>query len=576
MRKLIVSIFCLAVAVSASAKDYYASMFGIKSNGTTLNTTSIQKAIDFISEEGGGKLIFKVGRYLTGTIELKNNVTIELGEGAVLVGSTNPYDYRQEGDAFGLIISNGAKNIGVVGLGVVDGQGRELANNFLAQVAVGVIKDPLKLGRPAHRPHLFYLCKSRNVTLKGINMRSSACWTCTTDRVDSLLIDGVTVNSRAFWNNDGLDIVDCTHAVIQNCFVDASDDGICLKSHHKDVCNDDVIVRNNTITSSASGIKFGTFGVGGFRNIQVLDNVVYDTFRSAITIQSVDGGFAENIVVDGLKSYNTANPIYLNVGQRRGDKPSTMNGITIRNLYAEVPMDKPDYGVEYEGPTLEDQPRNVLPCGIVGLADQPVCNVLLENIEIKFPGAGRPDFAKVGTDELDKVPEMPKAYPEFSQFCELPAWGFYVRHADSITFRNVKITAAESDYRPAIVLDDVDGASFQQGQILCGQELQEYQEITSQPIRPASSFTRAMSLGGTDSCSVSRVPYGARDSINMAGSGDSAPYPCTREPGSTHGCLTASFKALFTKALMEIPASAARLAMSRCVSGAMRTLNVPV
>ena len=348
-----------------------------------------------------------------------------------------------------------------MGLGVVDGQGRELANNFLAQVAVGVIKDPLKLGRPAHRPHLFYLCKSRNVTLKGINMRSSACWTCTTDRVDSLLIDGVTLDSRAFWNNDGFDIVDCTHAVIQNCFVDASDDGICLKSHHKDVCNDDVIVRNNTITSSASGIKFGTFGVGGFRNIQVLDNVVYDTFRSAITIQSVDGGFAENIVVDGLKSYNTANPIYLNVGQRRGDKPSTMNGITIRNLYAEVPMDKPDYGVEYEGPTLEDQPRNVLPCGIVGLADQPVCNVLLENIEIKFPGAGRPDFAKVGTDELDKVPEMPKAYPEFSQFCELPAWGFYVRHAEGITFRNVKITAAESDYRPAIVLDDVDGASFQ-------------------------------------------------------------------------------------------------------------------
>ena len=85
MRKLIVSIFCLAVAVSASAKDYYASMFGIKSNGTTLNTTSIQKAIDFISEEGGGKLIFKVGRYLTGTIELKDNVTIELGEDIYLV-----------------------------------------------------------------------------------------------------------------------------------------------------------------------------------------------------------------------------------------------------------------------------------------------------------------------------------------------------------------------------------------------------------------------------------------------------------------------------------------------------------
>ena len=460
MKKILLTLLCACAVVPALAKDYYASMFGIKSNGTTLNTTAIQKAIDYISAEGGGKLIFKVGRYLTGTIELKDNVMIELGEGAVLVGSTNPYDYYRKGDAFGMVISNGAENIGITGLGVLDGQGRELANNFLGQIALGFIPDPFKLGRPANRPHLVYLCLSKNVTLKGINLRNSSCWTCTTDRIENLLIDGVTLESRAFWNNDGFDIVDCTHAVIQNCFVNASDDGICLKSHHKDVCNDDVIVRHNTITSSASGIKFGTFGVGGFRNIQILDNVVYDTFRSAITIQSVDGGFAENILVDGLKSYNTANAIYLNVGQRRGDKPSRMENITIRNVYAEIPVDKPDYGVDYEGPTLEDQPRNVLPCGIVGLAEQPICNVTIENVEIHFPGGGDPSFAKVGTYELEKVPEMPTAYPEFSQYKELPAWGFYVRHAKGINFHNVTLTAAEKDYRPAIVLDDVQGASF--------------------------------------------------------------------------------------------------------------------
>ena len=460
MKKILISLICLAVCLSASAKDYYASMFGIKSNGTTLNTTSIQKAIDYISEEGGGKLVFKVGRYLTGTIELKSNVTIELGEGAVLVGSTNPYDYKKVGDAFGMIIANDAENIGIVGLGVIDGQGRELANNYLGQISLGFIKDLFKLGRPFDRPHLLYLCKSKNVTLKGINLRNSACWTCTTDRIENLHIDGVTVDSRAFWNNDGLDIVDCKDAVIENCFVNAADDGICLKSHHKDVCNDNVIVRHNTVTSSASGIKFGTFGVGGFRNIQILDNIVYDTFRSAITIQSVDGGFAENILVDGLKSYNTANPIYLVVGQRRGDKPSRMESITIRNVYAEVPVDKPDYGVDYEGPTLEDQPRNVLPCAIVGLADQKIEDVTIENVEIHFPGGGDPSFAKVGTHELDKVPEMPTSYPEFSQFKELPAWGFYLRHAEDITFRNVKLVAEKQDYRPAIVLDDVHDASF--------------------------------------------------------------------------------------------------------------------
>ena len=460
MKKILLTLLCACAVVPALAKDYYASMFGIKSNGTTLNTTAIQKAIDYISAEGGGKLIFKVGRYLTGTIELKDNVMIELGEGAVLVGSTNPYDYYRKGDAFGMVISNGAENIGITGLGVLDGQGRELANNFLGQIALGFIPDPFKLGRPANRPHLVYLCQSKNVTLKGINLRNSSCWTCTTDRIENLLIDGVTLESRAFWNNDGFDIVDCKDAVIENCFVNASDDGICLKSHHKDVCNDNVIVRHNTITSSASGIKFGTFGVGGFRNIQILDNIVYDTFRSAITIQSVDGGFAENILVDGLKSYNTANPIYLVVGQRRGENPSRMENITIRNVYAEVPVDKPDYGVDYEGPTLEDQPRNVLPCGIVGLAEQPIRNVTIENVEIKFPGGGDPSFAKVGTYELEKVPEMPTSYPEFSQFKELPAWGFYIRHAKGVHFQNIKLTAAAQDYRPAFVFDDVQGGSL--------------------------------------------------------------------------------------------------------------------
>ena len=55
---------------------------------------------------------------------------------------------------------------------------------------------------------------------------------------------------------------------------------------------------------------------------------------------------------------------------------------------------------------------------------------------------------------------MITSYPEFSQFKELPAWAFYIRHADGIHFKNIKITALKSDYRPAIVMDDVNGATL--------------------------------------------------------------------------------------------------------------------
>ena len=94
------------------------------------------------------------------------------------------------------------------------------------------------------------------------------------------------------------------------------------------------------------------------------------------------------------------------------------------------------------------------------MPDVSITNIKLKNIEIVYPGGGNPYYAKVGLDELDKVPELADKYPEFSMFRELPAWGFYIRHAEDITFDNVTLRCMKEDYRTAIVLDDVHGALF--------------------------------------------------------------------------------------------------------------------
>jgi hypothetical protein len=86
--------------------------------------------------------------------------------------------------------------------------------------------------------------------------------------------------------------------------------------------------------------------------------------------------------------------------------------------------------------------------------------VTLKNIEIRYPGGGNPNYAKVGLDELDKVPEMAASYPDFSMFKELPAWGFFIRHAKNLKLENVTLTCAKKDYRTAVVLDDVHLATF--------------------------------------------------------------------------------------------------------------------
>ncbi len=450
-----------AAALQLQAKDYNASMFGVKSNGTTLNTNSIQKGIDYISENGGGRLVFYVGRYLTGTVYLKSNVTIHLEEGAILVGSTNPFDYERNFNWTALIFALDQENIGLTGKGVIDGQGFQVATTLVDMIHKGVVKDPLKYDRPNEtiRPQNIYFRGCRNILIRDINLRDPGSWNQQYDQCSNLVIDNIRVDSKSYWNNDGVDIVDCDSVVVSNSYFDAADDGICLKSHSADFVCQNVWIRNNTVRTSANGIKFGTVGHGGFRNIYIVNNLVFDTYRSAITFAAVDGGFVENIVVDSLRSLNTGNVIFLRIGERRAGKKGRMNGVTISNVYAEVPATKPDAGYNYEGP-VEDLPRNISPSAIVGMPDAMIENITLKNIEIHYPGGGNPHYAEIGLDELDEVPEMGASYPEFSMFKELPAWGFYIRHAKGITFDNVRLVCDKKDYRTAVVLDDVHGASF--------------------------------------------------------------------------------------------------------------------
>ena len=447
--------------LQSSAKDYPASLFGINSDGVTLNTRSIQFAIDYIHEQGGGRLVFDVGRFLSGSIHLKSNVTIHLLEGAVLLGTLNPLDYDRKGlTAF--ILCHDQQNIAITGNGVIDGQGREVARNVVELVHKGLIKDAFRNDRPEVpiRPMLIYFRSCKNIFIGDVTMRNAAAWVQTYDQCKNLHIDSITVDSRAFWNNDGIDIVDCDSVAITNSYIDSDDDGVCLKSHDSAKVCQNILVRNCTIRSSANGIKFGTASLGGFKNIRLINIKIFDTYRSAIALEAVDGGFIENVEADSLLVLNSGHAIFLRIGERMKGRKGRLENIRIKNVSAEITATKPDAGYEYEGP-IEDMPRNISPpIVIAGLPGNIIKNVSFTNIEIKHPGGGNPQFAKVSLNELDKVPEMAASYPEFSKFLELPAWGIYIRHASDIKFNNIKLSCGKKDYRTAIVLDDVHHSEF--------------------------------------------------------------------------------------------------------------------
>ena len=191
MNFLKIVLIVIALPFTVSAKDYNASLFGAKSDGLTLNTGSIQKGIDFISANGGGRLVFHVGRYLTGSIRLKSNVTIKLEEGAVLVGSSSVYDYNSSGNTRAIICADGQENIGISGKGVIEGRGALLLKSMSDLQAKGFLQDSLT-GQPALIG--FNNCKAVNID--SVNMIDAAGAVQVFNNCTDLSIATVVVKSK--------------------------------------------------------------------------------------------------------------------------------------------------------------------------------------------------------------------------------------------------------------------------------------------------------------------------------------------------------------------------------------------
>ncbi len=439
--------------------------YGAVADGETLNTESIQKAIDKASSTGGGKVIIPEGKFLSGSIVLKSNVGLHLEEGAVLLGSTDPYAYKGINRWKALILADGHNNISITGGGTIDGQGRELALNVDSLYYVGKL-DPKHYNkrrkRPGEfmRPQIIEFVNCTNIKIIEVTIKDASCWVQSYELCENLVIDKIRVDSDAYWNNDGIDIIDCKNVSITNSFVNSTDDGICLKSEFADTFNDSIYISNCTIRSSASAIKFGTSSKGGFKNVKI-DNIrVYDTFRSAIALELVDGGILENIEVNNIFAVNTGNGIFIRLGHRnKGGQVGQLKNVSIRNLKVHVPFDVPDKEYDIRGPELPFF-HNPFPASITGIPGHLAENIVLENIEIVYPGRGNKGLAIIPLDRLHDVPENEHDYPEFHMFGELPAWAFYVRHVKGLTMKNVIVKVEAVDYRPAFVFDDVSKVSL--------------------------------------------------------------------------------------------------------------------
>lgn len=497
----------LVVAAAAGASvprpEWRPRDFGAVADGASLDTAAIQAAIAAAHAAGGGRVVLDPGVYLSGTIRLLSNVELHLAAGATLRGSPRIADYRR-GNWPALILARGQQRVAITGAGVIDGQGAAVARDteriyetgdFL-QFFPGLREgDPVyagsatvgerwfyphalhrvgELGRRVAprsradlstwrvdemvRPQLLEFWQCRDVTVSGVTLRDAANWVQTYRDCDGVVVRGVTVRSTTYWNNDGLDVVNSRRVLIEDCDIDAADDGICLKSEWTEDGGEctDITVRRCRIRTSASAFKIGTGSHIAFRRIVVEDLEVYDTYRSAIALETVDGAVLEDVRISRVRARNTGNALFMRIGQRHTKQPGVLRNVVVDGLEVEIPAGKPDAGYPHEGPPLK-VPANVMPASIVGLPDRPVEDVVLRNVTLRYAGGGSVERAEVRWTDLAVVPENRAGYPEFSMFGELPSWGFFMRHARGLKIEQLRLELGGDDYRPALVVDNVEG-----------------------------------------------------------------------------------------------------------------------
>lgn len=461
------------VFTHCQGQDFDITAFGAVNSTSVLSTKQIQQTIDEASKHKNGRVIVPKGNFLTGSLTLHSNVELHLKKGAILLGSTDVDDYYALSRTTAtynwksLILCINDSNVKISGQGIIDGQGHELAQRIDDLFYEGKLDSSLyqfKEKRPkAHvRPQLIQFVNCTDVAIESVTIKNAASWVQVYDLCNNLRIHNVTVESVSYWNNDGIDIIDCKNVVISDSKINASDDGICIKSYkrnqedHQPIC-DNIHIYNCKVRSSASAVKLGTSSFGGFKNVVIENIKVYDTYRSAIAIESWETGIIENVLVRNIQASNTGNALFIRLNKRPiyDHLPSgSINNVMIQNIKCVVPFVQPDLYYDLRGPALPFF-HNIFPISISGYPDNRVTNISIDNIHVIYPGKGSSTYANAPVSRLQHIPERIEEYPEFSMFGELPAWGLYARHCDGISITNARFKIKSPDYRPAFVFDDV-------------------------------------------------------------------------------------------------------------------------
>jgi parallel beta-helix repeat protein len=458
----------VSAATASFAGVFDVREFGAKGDGTSLDTVAIQAAIRAANKAGGGTVRFLPGIYLTGTLELLSNVTIDVEAGAVLVGSTNVADYQAtsdmgfgsnygsnstgEGFVVGLFVARGADNVTIVGKGAIDGNGSSFFDfnkphytmdfdpKFTRQgqsFMDAVLKTddgPVAVRSGGRTGTMIVFSHCKNILLRDITLRNAPNWTLHLQNVQSAVIEGIHIlNDPRLPNNDGIDCMACKNVHISDCDISTGDDDFAI------VGSEDITVEGCSLNSNSSGIRIEDTRSSVFSNLTIHANRgigVYERGRG-----ETSSVLFSNIVIDTHLLtghwWGKGEPIYIVMGRAEGNH-GTMTNVRFSNIIADAE----------NGIVLYGDPKS------------PIKNISFDQVQLRLRVTRKEVNAAVGgnfdmrwtTDSLKTA--------VFAH--EIPA--VYARYVKGLEFHGLTVEWADAMpdyYSSALEMDDVEDLAIE-------------------------------------------------------------------------------------------------------------------
>ena len=384
--------------------------FGAKGDGKNLDTNFIQGCI--MACPDNGRVYFPKGEYYTGPLFLKSNITIELAEGAHLIGDVDRNHYpilpgitftsdeldeynlgSWEGnplDCFASIITGiNIENVKIIGKGIIDGN----AQNSDWWVDV-------RTRRIAWRPRGLFLNHCKNVSLQGVTVTNTPSWNLHPYFSDNLkFIDLKLINPKNSPNTDGCDPESCNNVDIIGVYFSVGDDCIAIKSgkiymgrKHK-IPSSNFNIRNCSMNFGHGAIVLGSEMSGGIKNITVSQCLFNQTDRG-LRIKTRRGrgkdAVIDGIVFENIKMTEVLTPLVINMFYYCDPDGHTEYVYSKEKLPVD---DRTPYLGKFTFKDIQCSDVNVAAGTFYGLPEQPIESIDIENVSFKYaenPVSGRP------------------------------------------------------------------------------------------------------------------------------------------------------------------------------------------